>query len=643
MRNDMLFIGDKLMDLDDDTKVTLNFKSNIFTDLSKIISNNSYTIKLPNTIRNQCAIMHADLPSCDIVYPRIKLNARYFRNGIEILNNATAVLLSTSDVFEFALSWGNVSRFANIISGNKTLRDLKDRHNYEVIADDDFPDYHVFWKVGSFEGDASGNFFIPKVDYGIRREDTTGWYHPGCKVTWILLQIMKDNGVTFTFPANRAFMLSRLFVPLLTRNDSRSYAAKNALHAEFSYYVHGRLDKGEPEKLYFADKSFSSYYGTITKFKSSSGKIYIQGFKLNAPNMKILMNGNVSFDVSTSIYPNGACLVAYYIMDDDTRVDIATIDYSKIERHNTNSYTIYFDFTDIETDTLEESKEILFGLLDAGWIDDGGISMDNSFSITAICDQVMPSIDDEINAGYGHFPIIANLPEIKQIDFIKAVAAILGVFAVPGKNDSNSIEFVSVDTIKENETRAYDWTKKVVATYKENKPNMLEYRLNDFAQLNYLRYKEDSTVNGSYDGALQVLDYTLDSERDILTLPFAGTDMAGGVASIKLYKYDSDGKSSLEKVEPRILLCTDDTDVLKGTFEELDFSSVINSYYKSYSEVIYMPKVITEKIEINDIELRDLDMTVPIYLAPYGRYYAIISIKAEDTGICECKLLQLEV
>ncbi len=62
----------------------------------------------------------------------------------------------------------------------------------------------------------------------------------------------------------------------------------------------------------------------------------------------------------------------------------------------------------------------------------------------------------------GTSPIIANLPEIKQIDFIKAVAAILGVFVVPGKNDSNSIEFVSVDTIKENETRAYDWTKRLL-------------------------------------------------------------------------------------------------------------------------------------------------------------------------------------
>ncbi len=101
---------------------------------------------------------------------------------------------------------------------------------------------------------------------------------------------------------------------------------------------------------------------------------------------------------------------------------------------------------------------------------------------------------------------------------------------------------------------------------------MLEYRLNDFAQLNYLRYKEDSTVNGSYDGALQVLDYTLDSERDIF-LRFHLLVLIWQVAlrSIKLYKYDSDGKSSLEKVEPRILLCTDDADVLKGTFEELDF------------------------------------------------------------------------
>lgn len=643
MRNDMLFIGDMMMDLDDDTKITLYYKSNLFTDLSKIVSNNSYTIRLPNTIHNQRAIMHSDLPSCDTSYPRIKLNARYFRNGIEILDNAATVLLSTSDVFEFALSWGNASRFANIIEGNKTLSDLKDRYNYEAIAGNIFTDYYIPWKIGEWSSSEDGNFFIAKIDYGIRNNDTTTWYHPCVKVTWILLQIMRDNGVTFTFPSNRAYILSRMFVPLLTRNDNMDYAKRNALRTEFAYYVHGRLDKGEPEKLYFTDKSFSNYYGEVTKFKSSSGKTYIQGVKFNAPNMKFIMTGNVAFDVSSPTYPNDACLVVYYITDDGSRINIATIDNSMIEHHNANSYSIHFDFASIETSVPENGREILFGLLDAGWINDGGIVVGNSITLIPVCDIVMPSVDGEINAGYGHFPIIANLPKIRQIDFIKSVAAILGVFAVPSKNDSNSIEFASVDTIKENKKRAYDWTKNVIATCRENKPNMLEYRLNDFAQLNYLRYKEDPTVNGSYDGALQVLDYTLDSERDILTLPFAGTDMAGGIASIKLYRYDSDGKPFLEKVEPRVLLYTDDTNVLKGTFDELDFSSLINFYYKSYSEVIYMPKIITEKIEISDIELKNLDMTIPVYLAQYGRYYAIISVKAEDTGICECKLLQLEV
>ena len=52
MRNDLLFIDGELVDLDDSTKITLNYKSNLFTDLSKIVSNNSYTIKLPKTVRN---------------------------------------------------------------------------------------------------------------------------------------------------------------------------------------------------------------------------------------------------------------------------------------------------------------------------------------------------------------------------------------------------------------------------------------------------------------------------------------------------------------------------------------------------------------------------------------------------------------
>lgn len=49
MRNELLYVGanNKLVDMDDSTNITLKYKNNIFTDIGKIVSNTSYTIKLP--------------------------------------------------------------------------------------------------------------------------------------------------------------------------------------------------------------------------------------------------------------------------------------------------------------------------------------------------------------------------------------------------------------------------------------------------------------------------------------------------------------------------------------------------------------------------------------------------------------------
>lgn len=43
MRNEMLFIDGELVDLGE-SKITLKSQSNLLSDLSKIVSNNSYTI-----------------------------------------------------------------------------------------------------------------------------------------------------------------------------------------------------------------------------------------------------------------------------------------------------------------------------------------------------------------------------------------------------------------------------------------------------------------------------------------------------------------------------------------------------------------------------------------------------------------------
>lgn len=643
MRNDELYISNEYVDLDDNTKITLKYKSNLFTDISKIVSNSSYTIKLPNTIKNQSIIFHADLPTCDIPFPRFKYDARYFRNGVEILKDAKIILLSTSDVFEFVLSWGNTSRFEPIVKEGKTLNDLKERSEYENVSSYNFPDYCINWirqerSISSYP--VLSDFFIPRLNYNFRSSDETAWYHPAVKAKWILDHIAMDNDVTFIIPENRMERLNEMFIPLLTRNDNKQYANSKDLYLKFEYYSNTDPNSGKPIDLYFENKDFSSYYGAVTQI-TISNKEYVGGFHLNAPNMKLILSGEVKVTCVKHSYPNDARLIAYTLKDGSVN-EIVSISYTDIEEKGNDDYYINFVFEDVHTQVVEESTDVMFALMGAGWIGSPGfISIRNVMIIVAICDEVMPSLNANITNGTGHYPIIPNLPTIKQIDYIKTIAAMLGLFAIPVEDSDNVIQFVSVDDIVANEVNAYDWTHKVVASYRTNKPKKLNYTLPDFAQKNYLKYKDDSTVKGNYNGYIQVIDATISEMRDMLTIPFAGTDMAGGTASIRLYSYDSDGKSSLEKVEPRILLIENNSGEAKGVFTGLDFQHIIDNFYSNYKDVVMMPKVITEKIEISDIELKSLDMTRPVYLAQYGRFYAIVDVKAEDTGICECELLQL--
>lgn len=141
MRDEMLFIDGELVDLDEDTKITLNIKSNLFTDLSKIVSNNSYTIKLPKTVRNQRIIEHADLPACNTDYSRKYHQGRYFRNGVEIISDAKVVLISVSDSIEMAMTWGNSTAFQDLVDADYSLNDLIEVNDSGIAR-------YLIWKIG---------------------------------------------------------------------------------------------------------------------------------------------------------------------------------------------------------------------------------------------------------------------------------------------------------------------------------------------------------------------------------------------------------------------------------------------------------------------------------------------------------------
>ena len=601
MTRDELYINGDKVDVGD-TDINLNYKSNLLTHISKIVSNNSYTIKLPKTAKNLALIECAHLPSSTTKFPYLKHVGNVLRNGIIIVKDANVVLLSVSEYIETALSWGNVTNFAEIVSSDKKLTDLE--YGTEEGTD---------WVVWNNKGSNSAQF--PLINYGFNSGDSNVWYHPVITVKWILEKIQEESGVTFNFPSDKKTFIDKMIVPLLTRNDSQKINDAFPSSLQMVGYV-------------IVESTFSylklNYIGDTTQQYASVGGPYGDRLYTKYP-ITLKVKGTIEMLVQ---YNSGMDLNNQYlnlrVSQSDSSGNITSV--STIERKNYAAYIeapnvrLLFNFDDLVS---IESDEFMHFTIKA-------IATGASSSILSL------TVYDRNEISFGEkFPLVPNLPDIKQIDFIKAVASMVGLFALP--DGENGIKFIPFDNLSANKSKAVDWTNRVIMAYNSVTPRNLQYTLDNIAQNNWFRYKEDDNVMGNYDGNIQVDDATIEYERDAITLPFSACSTKGGVAYIPLYSYNEEGELEYNKTNPRILLI----DGTKGIFKGLEWTTLIANNYQTYKGLINNAKVVTEYIRLNSIELRDLEMDIPVYLAQYGCYLAIIEIKTKENDICECKLLKL--
>lgn len=601
MTRDELYINGDKVDVGD-TDISLNYKSNLLTDISKIVSNNSYTIKLPKTAKNLVLIECAHLPSSTTKFPYLKHVGNVLRNGIIIVKDANVVLLSVSEYIETALSWGNVTNFAEIVSSDKKLTDLE--YGTEEGTD---------WVVWNNKGSNSAQF--PLINYGFNSGDSNVWYHPAITVKWILEKIQEESGVTFNFPSDKKTFIDKMIVPLLTRNDSQKINDAFPSSLQMVGYV-------------IVESTFSylklNYIGDSTQQYASVGGPYGDRLYTKYP-ITLKVKGTIEMLVQ---YNSGMDVNNQYlnlrVSQSDSSGNISSV--STIERKNYAAYIeapnvrLLFNFDDLVS---IESDEFMHFTIKA-------IATGASSSVLSL------TVYDRNEISFGEkFPLVPNLPDIKQIDFIKAVASMVGLFALP--DGENGIKFIPFDNLSANKSKAVDWTNRVIMAYDSVTPRNLQYTLDNIAQNNWFRYKEDDNVMGNYDGNIQVDDATIEYERDAITLPFSACSTKGGVAYIPLYSYNEEGELEYNKTNPRILLL----DGTKGIFKGLEWTTLIANNYQTYKGLINNAKVVTEYIRLNSIELRDLEMDIPVYLAQYGCYLAIIEIKTKENDICECKLLKM--
>lgn len=600
---DELYIDGTKVDMGE-SGVSLEYRSNILTDISKIVSNFSYTIKLPKTKNNLRLIECAHVPSAVSSFPYLPHVGTLLRDGVQIVDGANVVLMSVSDTIEIALSWGNATGFSKIIEFEGNLDDL----DYGI-------DDYVFWRY-----DISPDEDAPIINYGFRSTEKHVSYHPVVSAKWLLDRIQSQFGVNLLFPSDKQDVLQNLKIPLLKKEDAQKHVDANRVTLTLS----GLKKTDGALRVYQL-----MFYGLVSSYyvEYYSDSVLISAFKPKFHNMQLNYSIDCKLIYVGSAYKNGGYLD---IVDADTGEIIDQVNaYEVIDRGNDN-YECHFK-KDLLLEPYDKTIYISTTVSKTG--DDSVSLVSGSITLEANVSEVGADIGE-----YNKYFTIPNLPSIKLIDFVKSIAYMLGVFAVPG--DNNDIRFISFDTVIENKSNAVDWSGRVLFNDYGDVARNISYQLNDFTQKNWFRYKEDDNVTENYDSFIAVENRALDYERDAVSLPFSACDTLGGVASIPMYSYNDDGELEYDSgMNPRIVLY--DSETRSGVFYPLRWEELIRQHYASYQEVVRQPKVIKELVLLSAPELAVLDLLKPVYIRQYGSYFAIVKVKTKENNICEVELLKI--
>lgn len=124
-----LFIEGKEVDMLPDEPVTLQYRSNMLSDIDKITSSNSLTIRLPKTSRNNVFFKFSDTLYAQGIQRRW-YNASYVRNSVPLINGKLALLSADREAYEVCLVWGIFDKLEEWLDSSDTLKNVS--LNYAV-------------------------------------------------------------------------------------------------------------------------------------------------------------------------------------------------------------------------------------------------------------------------------------------------------------------------------------------------------------------------------------------------------------------------------------------------------------------------------------------------------------------------------
>lgn len=588
-----LYIKGESVDLGD-SEITLNFKSNLLGDISKITASNSYTIKLPRTNKNIRLLDFPDVAGHESYMMRDYFNAEYYRNGVKLFD-AKAVLISCSeDGFDVALTWGMSEKFIQLMNDDKSIQEFADMAlpwNSSTTYDN-----------GLVNGQLSHGYIRHNAGIDVDSNRDKIFIHPSVNCMRLLEEIASYYGLTMDWGSYKQY-IELLYLPLISQKASSKYNFFEAnitgtLDSDIKYVKFTQINRVDGINI-----SNTETYGDVVRIYETSLDweldILIHTNKHNTLNVvELAFYSNAQYIKSLQISSNDIGLCAY-------------------------KGVIPFDITEYSNITIR-------------------IRINNGALLGIIKSYIKIFSEDVQSVSYNqYYPIGSNLPDISVVDFIKQICWLFGLFAI--KSDTG-VSFISVNKIIDNRYKAVDWSKKLVPTGWTAKET--SYTFGDFAQKNYFRYEENENAK-SADGYMVVQNKTLDHEKDLVKLPYTAGGDNGDMRAVPYFKWSEDGTTvELEDCGDRIMQLVISFDSqgkedARLDFSDLKFQNRVSRFgLSSYQDHIKSPFVIKDTFRLTEIDLKNLDYTIPVYIERYAAFFAIISIKSQG-DYSECELLKL--
>lgn len=653
MEDQMLYIDGALMDIDLDTRVTLQYRSNVLQDVSRIAANHTYTFRLPKTVRNINAISHADGLGKGERYPYMTHRAEYFRNGVRLIAGGRAVLLGVSDRIEIAITWGVPAGVAKMAGEGLSIRGLGGGYSLEYGEHNSAALWSEFIKSPS-----SLPYFYARIRYFKENEDEgladferqhgILYYNlrPVARVSWLLGLAAKRYGVTFSFPPDAEEIVNRLIIPctgITATQDSALVSSMTVTNLGRSLDLllttddNGRIfDPVSGETRFLSVSADKDVFLTVEcaweVSKRDMWQYYMLGFTIG-----------IGVDDGSGLKFDDENIFAGDHVDELAETVRVTVK-RRVEM------------------SLAARERIAFKLYPK--------KVEKGMFLDFYCLKFVKSVSVKAELPAGHdvqygqkYPILENLPDIKVMDLLKYVATITGTFPV-NLGDGTLMRFASYDDVLSKVGGgSVDWTDRLLPTGMDGKAGDLRFAMSGWARRNIYKYKEDKENRESHDGTLEVFDGTLPAERKAAEFPFASSDSIGGLAVIPIYSCSNtrevaDGnaagteiepKYTMKKVEPRILLAdgerfwqgTQAARKVIGTFRGLGLQGVIDTRLTFLKMIARNARIVKDLFRISDIELTNFDETTPVYLSQRGAYFAVLEIRSASAGVAEVTMIEI--